>query len=70
MWTQASEKYPIIYDKYHERVCHAILAHHGTREWGSPIAPLSRVAWLVHLCDNLSARMYDAETLDIVKHYK
>ena len=29
--------------------------------------PKSRVAWLVCLCDNLSARMYDADTLDIVR---
>ena len=70
IWTQAAMKDQVIYDKYHEPVLHAILAHHGFRELGSPVAPKTRVAWLVHLCDNLSARMYDADTLDIVPRDK
>ena len=58
------------YAKYHDPVLHAILSHHGTREWGSPVAPKSRVAWLVHLCDGISARMNDADTLDVVRDRK
>lgn len=33
----------------------------------SPVAQKTRVAWLLHLCDGISARMDDAETLDVVK---
>ncbi len=54
--------------RYHDSVLHAILAHHGRREAGSPVAPKTRVAWLVHLCDGISARMNDADTLDVVSH--
>ena len=53
---------------YEDAVLHAILAHHGQRAWGSPVAPKSRVSWLLHLCDGISARLYDADTLDIVKN--
>ena len=51
-------------ERYEEKVTHAILAHHGQREWGSPVSPKTRVAWVLHLCDNLSARLYDADTRD------
>jgi 3'-5' exoribonuclease len=43
-------------------VLHCILSHHGRREWGSPVAPFSREAWLLHLCDSISARGNDCET--------
>ena len=59
-----------IYEVYHDRVLHAILAHHGTREAGSPVAPKSRVAWLLHLSDAMSARMNDCDTLDVVNRPK
>jgi 3'-5' exoribonuclease len=45
-------------------VTHIILSHHGRREWGSPVAPNTREAWMVHLCDGMSARLNDCETLD------
>lgn len=48
-----------------ERVTHNILSHHGQREWGSPVAPLSREAWILHLCDGLSARIDDCDRLDL-----
>jgi 3'-5' exoribonuclease len=72
MWSEAARRYinDITFKQYHDKVLHAILAHHGCREAGSPVAPKSRVAWLVTLCDNMSARMYDADTLDIVEHYE
>ncbi len=70
MWTQAVTPFSELSEKYHDKVLHAILSHHGNREAGSPVAPKSRVAWLVHLCDGISARMYDADTLDIVKRDK
>lgn len=44
-----------------ERIGHAILAHHGLKEWGSPVQPRTKTAWLLHLCDSISARMYDCK---------
>ena len=64
MWTEACERSKI--SVYHEAVLHAILSHHGLRQFGSPVAPKSRVAWLVHYCDSISARMDDADTSDVV----
>lgn len=68
IWNDAVKTNQELYDKYFEKVLHAILSHHMSREAGSPVAPKSRVAWMVTLCDNLSARMYDADTLDILNH--
>ena len=42
-------------------VLHAILAHHCMPDWGSPVMPRTRLAWLLHLCDALSARMDDCD---------
>jgi len=69
IWAEHSKIVKEIHDQYFENVLHAILSHHISRSAGSPVAPKSRVAWLLTLCDNISARMYDADTLDIVKHY-
>jgi len=66
MWSEMSKVDKDIYDQYHDKVVHAILSHHGERERGSPVAPKSRVAWLVHFCDNMSGRMYDADTFDVI----
>ena len=52
------------FDELHDSVTHAILSHHGRREWGSPVSPNTREAWLLHLCDGISARLCDCETLD------
>jgi 3'-5' exoribonuclease len=40
-------------------IVHAILAHHGCREWGSPVAPATPLAQLLHQSDTMSARMND-----------
>lgn len=61
------KKFPELEAIYHDDVLHAILAHHGRRDDGSPVAPKTRLAWLVHLCDSISARMDDAERIDVVK---
>lgn len=50
-----------------DQVSHAILAHHGQREWGSPVAPNTPIAWLLHGCDMISARMNDCEKIDYLK---
>jgi 3'-5' exoribonuclease len=50
-----------------DKVTHCILSHHGQREWGSPVAPRSREAWILHLCDGLSARIDDCDKFDRIK---
>lgn len=64
IWSHAVEPHLKLKWKYHDKVLHAILAHHGQREWGSPVAPRSRIAWMPHLCDGISARMNDCNSLD------
>jgi 3'-5' exoribonuclease len=39
-----------------EKVVHCILAHHGRREWGSPVEPQTLEALLLHQADMLSAK--------------
>jgi 3'-5' exoribonuclease len=38
------------------RLVHAVLAHHGEREWGAPCRPCSLEALLLHHADNLDAQ--------------
>jgi 3'-5' exoribonuclease len=52
------------YEYLRDKVGHAILAHHGRREWGSPVSPHTGEAWILHLADSVSARLYDYQTLD------
>jgi 3'-5' exoribonuclease len=42
-------------DDFRDQVSHCILAHHGRREWGSPVEPQSVEALLLHQADMLSA---------------
>jgi 3'-5' exoribonuclease len=65
IWSHAVKEYPNLNDKYHDSVLHAILSHHGLREWGSPVSPKTKTAWLLHLCDGLSARLEDADRVDL-----
>ena len=37
-------------------VMHIMLAHHGRKEWGSPVEPKTPEAWLLHSADMLSAQ--------------
>ena len=46
-----------------EEILHAILAHHGRLEYGSPVTPQTQLATLIHLADSISARMNDFDTL-------
>lgn len=48
-------------------ILHAILSHHGQRDFGSPVAPNTQLAWMVFLCDGISARMNDADKWDHVE---
>ncbi len=38
------------------RLIHAVLAHHGERQWGAPCEPCSLEALLLHHADNLDAQ--------------
>lgn len=40
-----------------DKLANCILAHHGQREWGSPVTPVCIEAWIVHVCDLLDARV-------------
>jgi len=46
-------------------VVHAILAQHGRNEWGSPVTPYSREAWIVHLADMASVNICEERYLRI-----
>jgi len=67
IWSNAYQRLINPAKALHDPVLHAILAHHGHREWGSPVAPKTQVAWMLHLCDGISARMDDFNRLDVVK---
>jgi len=47
-----------------EAVLHIILAHHGSLEHGSPVAPATREAVLVHMIDNLGGRLGSFDRLE------
>lgn len=41
-----------------EQLLHAVLAHHGRKEWGAPIDPQTVETWLVHLADLAESRLW------------
>jgi 3'-5' exoribonuclease len=45
-------------------VGHIILSHHGSLEHGSPVAPCTREATLVHMIDNLGGRLGSFDRLE------
>jgi 3'-5' exoribonuclease len=69
VWNSACTNHSYMYGEYADAVTHNILAHHGHREWGSPVMPKTKAAWLLHLCDGISARMNDADKCDFVKNF-
>lgn len=61
-WSKAFNSHPtsqLFENGAHDEVLHAILAHHGRYEWKSPALPRTRMAWLLHLSDCMSARVDD-----------
>lgn len=40
-----------------DHVAHIIVSHHGCKEWGSPILPMTREAQLVHLVDMIDSKV-------------
>ncbi|MEX2447429.1 MAG: HD domain-containing protein [Solirubrobacterales bacterium] len=47
-----------------QAVLHIILSHHGSLEFGSPVAPATREAVLVHMIDNLGGRLGSFDRLE------
>jgi 3'-5' exoribonuclease len=47
-----------------QAVTHIILSHHGSLEHGSPVAPCTREATLVHMIDNLGGRLGSFDRLE------
>ena len=45
-----------------QRLLHAVLAHHGRKEWGAPVEPQAVEAWLVHLADLAESRLWQWST--------
>jgi len=69
-WEKAAQQETVVSESERQEVTHAILAHHGQREFGSPVAPYTQIAWLLHFCDGISARMDDCDKMDYLKHRK
>lgn len=67
-WNEAATKLGLS-DETKDKVTHCILSHHGKREYGSPVAPFSKEAWILHLCDSISARMDDCDKIDVLDKY-
>jgi 3'-5' exoribonuclease len=39
-----------------DAIVHCMLAHHGRKEWGSPVEPATNEAWILHAADMMSSR--------------
>jgi 3'-5' exoribonuclease len=44
-------------DELRDHLLHLIASHHGTKEFGSPVAPKTPEAFLLHHIDNMDARI-------------
>lgn len=69
-WHKMADKFPAITDEIRWEVAHAILSHHESRDWGSPVSPKGRLAWIVCLADKTSARLDDCDRLDLAAQPK
>lgn len=52
---QADESFP---ENLEMMIKHMVLSHHGTMEFGSPVIPLFPEAFLLHMADNLDAKLF------------
>lgn len=59
IWSKVADQYEIDYEMNNE-VTHCIVSHHGCREWGSPVSPKTKLAWILHLSDSISARVNES----------
>jgi 3'-5' exoribonuclease len=46
-----------IKSEYIDELIHIVASHHNIKEWGSPIEPKTREAWIVHMAENLSSKI-------------
>lgn len=53
-WVKIAEE-ALVEQETIDAVGHCILAHHGRPEWGSPVVPQTREAYILHSADMLSA---------------
>jgi len=58
IWEKAATEYGFPENNIFQ-VSHAILSHHGHREWGSPVEPKTKLAFILHYSDAISARFDD-----------
>jgi len=58
------EEIPAFDPELAQCVLHIILSHHGSLEHGSPVAPATREAVLVHMIDNLGGRLGSFDRLE------
>ncbi len=56
IWSKLVEKTGLCKD-IEDQVTHCILSHHGSPKFHSPVYPQTREAWVLHLCDSMSAWM-------------
>lgn len=54
-WTKACKEHNS--EKYEEEVLHAILAHHGSKQYGSMVEPQTPLAFVLYVSDMTSAMM-------------
>lgn len=54
----ATMKRPSIAPGRFQHLLHAVLTHHGHKEWGAPVEPQTVEAWLVHLADLAESRLW------------
>ena len=52
----ANGKYFCVPDRAQNAIIHCMLAHHGRKEWGSPVEPATLEAYILHSADMLSSR--------------
>ncbi len=58
MVLQEIQQIPDFPENLKTQLLHIILSHHGTLEFGSPVVPMTAEAMVVHLLDNLDAKMW------------
>lgn len=51
-------------EPYRQHIRHIILSHHGRRDWGSPVVPMTREAMIFHLVDMIDSRMGLIDTME------
>jgi hypothetical protein len=53
---QSTGEYTYIPEPKRSAIVHCMLAHHGRKEWSSPVEPATNEAWILHAADMTSSR--------------